>query len=32
MSSLQTSIEAAWDNRELLKTQETQTAIRSVIA
>ena len=32
MSSLQTSIEAAWDNRELLKTQETQTAIRSVIS
>ncbi len=32
MSSLQTSIEAAWDNRELLKSQETQTAIRSVIS
>ena len=32
MSSLQISIEAAWDNRELLKTQETQTAIRSVIS
>ena len=32
MSSLQFTIEAAWDNRELLKTEETQTAIRSVIS
>ncbi len=31
MTALQNSIENAWDNRDLLKTPETQTAIREVI-
>jgi 2,3,4,5-tetrahydropyridine-2-carboxylate N-succinyltransferase len=32
MSKLQQQIEKAWDNRDLLKEQETQDAIRSVIS
>lgn len=31
MSNLKNTIEAAWDNRELLKEESTQTAIREVI-
>lgn len=31
MTNLKASIEAAWDNRELLKTTETQQAIRAVV-
>jgi 2,3,4,5-tetrahydropyridine-2-carboxylate N-succinyltransferase len=32
MTHLQNTIESAWDNRELLKQEETQKAIRAVIA
>ena len=32
MNSLKQTIEAAWENRTLLKEKETQAAIRSIIA